>query len=117
MGDKEELERLRRLIEETRVRGVYAGELNWVANETLKNVLDFYTKTKPSELFTAPGKGGAAFEIPDPQLRELWQKWVEQAKRDLYEKAFELPGLTLDEVLKMFPGHNHGGEGTSAPTR
>jgi len=109
---------LRLAIERARTRGLYVGELNYIGNETLKNVIEFYTKTKPSELFSTPGKGGAQYEIPEPQMRELWGKWVESAKNDLYGKAFQLPGLTLDEVLRLFKdGDSRAGGSVGAPPR
>lgn len=94
-----------RIIEERRIG----------AMQTLDSVMRYLKETKPSNLFLATGeeestgrtKGGASaiFPVSEAQLQGLWQRWIGTAA-DILEKANQIPGLMLDDIIRLFHEEN-----------
>ena len=80
------------------------------AMQTLDAVVRYIRDTKPSNLFVpgtgeeetgAKGKGAVTPPISDAQMQALWQRWIGTVA-DVLEKANQIPGLMLDDVIKLF---------------
>lgn len=80
------------------------------AMQTLDAVVRYIRDTKPSNLFIAgsgeeetgtKSKGVVTLPISDAQMQALWQRWIGTVA-DVLEKANQVPGLMLDDVIKLF---------------
>jgi hypothetical protein len=80
------------------------------AMQTLDAVVRYIRDTKPANLFVAgageeetgpKGKGTITPPISDAQMQALWQRWIGTVA-DVLEKANQVPGLMLDDVIKLF---------------
>lgn len=80
------------------------------AMQTLDAVIRYIRDTKPSNLFAGgpgeeetgtKGKGTVTPPISDAQMQALWQRWIGTVA-DVLEKANQVPGLMLDDVIKLF---------------
>ena len=89
-----------RIIEERRIG----------AMQTLDSVMRYLKETKPSNLFlstiedesTSKTKSsGNILPVSEAQLQGLWQRWIGTAA-DILEKANQIPGLMLDDIIRLF---------------
>jgi len=80
------------------------------AMQTLDSVVRYIRDTKPSNLFAAgtgeeeagtKSKGSVTPPVSDAQMQALWQRWIGTVA-DVLEKANQVPGLMLDDVIKLF---------------
>jgi hypothetical protein len=93
-----------RIIEERRIG----------AMQTLDSVMRYLKETKPSNLFlstiedesTSKTKSsGNILPVSEAQLQGLWQRWIGTAA-DILEKANQIPGLMLDDIIRLFHEEN-----------
>jgi len=93
-----------RIIEESRIG----------AMQTLDSVMRYLKETKPSNLFlstiedesTSKTKSsGNILPVSEAQLQGLWQRWIGTAA-DILEKANQIPGLMLDDIIRLFHEEN-----------
>lgn len=82
------------------------------AMQTLDSVMRYLKETKPSNLFATVGgeeetttKGkttvSSVLPISEAQMQGLWQRWIGTVA-DILEKANQIPGLMLDDVINLF---------------
>mgnify|MGYP001366433966 CR=1 FL=1 len=92
-----------RIIEESRIG----------AMQTLDSVMRYLKETKPSNLFlstiedesTSKTKSsGNILPVSEAQLQGLLQRWI--GKADILEKANQIPGLMLDDIIRLFHEEN-----------
>ncbi len=93
-----------RIIEERRIG----------AMQTLDSVMRYLKETKPSNLFlsttedestTKTKSSGNILPVSEAQLQGLWQRWIGTAA-DILEKANQIPGLMLDDIIRLFHEEN-----------
>ena len=93
-----------RIIEERRIGAI----------QTLDSVMRYLKETKPSNLFlsttedestTKTKSSGNILPVSEAQLQGLWQRWIGTAA-DILEKANQIPGLMLDDIIRLFHEEN-----------
>lgn len=93
-------------IDNIRKIGLVSGEKRYIAVETMGAVIDWFIKTKPSELLTyEEGTGKGAVQrtaIEEPRMRELWQKWGDSVVKTIFEKGNQIPDLLMEDVIALF---------------